>query len=212
MAALCRSASTGSRPNTGSSSRPKVARRCPVEKAIRFLFEKLITTEHFLNVFLENGARFYQDTGCHPEYATPECASPSPADRLRQGRRADPRGPPDLRRGEDPRRAHRREALDLQEQHRLRRQQLRLPRELPRRSRRRLLLPGRAADSRSWSRVRSTPARARSSRPRTACTTASVSARSTSTRRSRARRPTIARSSTPATSPTPTARSIADCT
>ena len=29
----------------------------PVEKAIRFLFEKLITTEHFLNVFLENGAR-----------------------------------------------------------------------------------------------------------------------------------------------------------
>ncbi len=48
----------------------------PVEKAIRFLFEKLITTEHFLNVFLENGARLYQDTGCHPEYATPECASP----------------------------------------------------------------------------------------------------------------------------------------
>jgi proteasome accessory factor A len=30
----------------------------------------------FLNVFLENGARFYLDTGCHPEYATPECASP----------------------------------------------------------------------------------------------------------------------------------------
>jgi proteasome accessory factor A len=29
-----------------------------------------------LNVFLENGARFYLDTGCHPEYATPECASP----------------------------------------------------------------------------------------------------------------------------------------
>jgi len=25
---------------------------------------------------LENGARFYQDTGCHPEYATPECISP----------------------------------------------------------------------------------------------------------------------------------------
>ena len=48
----------------------------PLEKAIRFLFEKLITTEHFLNVFLENGARFYQDTGGHPEYATPECASP----------------------------------------------------------------------------------------------------------------------------------------
>jgi len=43
---------------------------------VRYLFEKLITTEGFLNVFLENGARFYLDTGCHPEYATPECASP----------------------------------------------------------------------------------------------------------------------------------------
>jgi proteasome accessory factor A len=54
---------------------PDGRKTLPVEKAIRFLFEKLITTEHFLNVFLENGARFYQDTGCHPEYATPECAS-----------------------------------------------------------------------------------------------------------------------------------------
>ena len=25
------------------------------------------------NVFLENGARLYLDTGFHPEYATPEC-------------------------------------------------------------------------------------------------------------------------------------------
>jgi proteasome accessory factor A len=55
---------------------PEGRKTLPVEKAIRFLFEKLITTEHFLNVFLENGARFYQDTGCHPEYASPECASP----------------------------------------------------------------------------------------------------------------------------------------
>jgi len=51
-------------------------RTLPAEKAVRYLFEKLITTEGFLNVFLENGARFYLDTGCHPEYATPECASP----------------------------------------------------------------------------------------------------------------------------------------
>jgi proteasome accessory factor A len=56
---------------------PEGRKTLPVEKAIRFLFEKLITTEHFLNVFLENGARFYQDTGCHPEYATPETASPN---------------------------------------------------------------------------------------------------------------------------------------
>ena len=51
-------------------------RSLPSEKVVRYLFEKLITTEGFLNVFLENGARFYLDTGCHPEYATPECASP----------------------------------------------------------------------------------------------------------------------------------------
>jgi len=51
-------------------------RTLPSEKVVGYLFEKLITTEGFLNVFLENGARFYLDTGCHPEYATPECASP----------------------------------------------------------------------------------------------------------------------------------------
>ncbi len=55
---------------------PEGRRTLTVEKAICFLFEKLNTTKHFLTVFLENGARFYQDTGCHPEYATPECASP----------------------------------------------------------------------------------------------------------------------------------------
>lgn len=47
----------------------------PVEKVVRYLFEKLITSESFLNVFLENGARVYLDTGCHPEYATPEVTS-----------------------------------------------------------------------------------------------------------------------------------------
>ena len=47
----------------------------PVEKIVRYLFEQLVTTEGFLNVFLENGARFYQDTGYHPEYATPECTN-----------------------------------------------------------------------------------------------------------------------------------------
>jgi len=31
---------------------PEGRKTLPVEKAIRFLFEKLITTEHFLNVFL----------------------------------------------------------------------------------------------------------------------------------------------------------------
>ncbi|PID58330.1 Pup--protein ligase [candidate division KSB3 bacterium] len=48
----------------------------PVEKIVRYLFERLVTTEGFLNVFLENGARLYQDTGYHPEYASPECSNP----------------------------------------------------------------------------------------------------------------------------------------
>ncbi len=55
---------------------PEGRKTLTVEEAIRFLFEKLITTKDFLNVFLENGASFYQDVGCHAEYATPECASP----------------------------------------------------------------------------------------------------------------------------------------
>ena len=191
---------------------PEGRKTLPVEKAIRFLFEKLITTEHFLNVFLENGARFYQDTGCHPEYATPECASPRPAHHLRQGRRADPRGPPGLRRGEDPRRAHRRPPLDLQEQHGFRGQQLRLPRELSRRSRRRLLLPRRAADPVP----RDAPDLHRRGQglpdPGRHPLLRHRSAPSTSIRRSRARRPTTARSSILATSPTRTARSIDDST
>jgi len=58
-------------------SSPRMAKeRLPVGKAVRYLFEKLITTEGFLNVFLETGRAFNLDTGCHPEYATPECASP----------------------------------------------------------------------------------------------------------------------------------------
>lgn len=45
------------------------------ERAVRYLFEKLVTTENFLNTFLENGSRVYLDTGCHPEYATPEVSN-----------------------------------------------------------------------------------------------------------------------------------------
>src|SRR5438270_4018418 len=39
----------------------------------RFLFEKVVPGARDENVFLENGARLYLDTGFHPEYATPEC-------------------------------------------------------------------------------------------------------------------------------------------
>ena len=47
----------------------------PMEKVIGYLFEEVIPTGWPSNAFLINGARFYQDTGCHPEYATPECAT-----------------------------------------------------------------------------------------------------------------------------------------
>jgi proteasome accessory factor A len=45
----------------------------PMEKVIGYIFEGLIPNSWPSNAFLVNGARFYQDTGCHPEYATPEC-------------------------------------------------------------------------------------------------------------------------------------------
>ncbi len=45
------------------------------EYLIKALFETLCPNETIYNLFLENGGRLYQDTGCHPEYATPECST-----------------------------------------------------------------------------------------------------------------------------------------
>ncbi len=45
----------------------------PIEKVLGYIFEGLIPDSWPSNAFLMNGARFYQDTGCHPEYSTPEC-------------------------------------------------------------------------------------------------------------------------------------------
>jgi proteasome accessory factor A len=47
-----------------------------VESALGYLFDGLATRQSGSNVFLPNGGRLYQDTGCHPEYATPECRNP----------------------------------------------------------------------------------------------------------------------------------------
>jgi len=44
-----------------------------VQNAVMYLFREIISGRMYPDVFLENGARFYQDIGCHPEYATPEC-------------------------------------------------------------------------------------------------------------------------------------------
>ncbi|MBI5198087.1 MAG: Pup--protein ligase, partial [Nitrospirae bacterium] len=45
----------------------------PLERILGYLFEGIVSNGWSSNAFLPNGARFYQDTGCHPEYATPEC-------------------------------------------------------------------------------------------------------------------------------------------
>jgi proteasome accessory factor A len=47
--------------------------RLSPDNVARYLFEKVIPGARHANVFLENGARLYLDTGFHPEYATPEC-------------------------------------------------------------------------------------------------------------------------------------------
>jgi proteasome accessory factor A len=43
------------------------------EVIARYLFDEVVPGSCLPNVFLENGARLYVDTGFHPEYATPEC-------------------------------------------------------------------------------------------------------------------------------------------
>src|SRR3982075_1375789 len=48
-------------------------RRLSPANLARYLCEKVIPGARNANVFLENGARLYLDTGFHPEYATPEC-------------------------------------------------------------------------------------------------------------------------------------------
>ena len=45
----------------------------PPELLARYLFDELVPASRYPNLFLENGARLYVDTGFHPEYATPEC-------------------------------------------------------------------------------------------------------------------------------------------
>ena len=44
-----------------------------LQQIVMYLFREIISGRMYPDVFLENGARFYQDIGCHPEYATPEC-------------------------------------------------------------------------------------------------------------------------------------------
>jgi proteasome accessory factor A len=48
-------------------------RRLSPDEVARYLFRRVVHWGRSSNVFLENGARLYQDVGSHPEYATPEC-------------------------------------------------------------------------------------------------------------------------------------------
>src|SRR5439155_24434731 len=43
------------------------------DNAAPYFSETVIPGPQNANVFLQNGARLYLDTGFHPEYATPEC-------------------------------------------------------------------------------------------------------------------------------------------
>jgi proteasome accessory factor A len=51
-------------------------RRLTTDELARQMFRNVVTWGRSSNVFLENGARLYLDVGAHPEYATPECATP----------------------------------------------------------------------------------------------------------------------------------------
>ena len=51
-------------------------RRLSTDEVARHMFRHVVAWGRSSSVFLENGARLYLDVGAHPEYATPECATP----------------------------------------------------------------------------------------------------------------------------------------
>ena len=187
-------------------------RRLSPDEVARYLFRRVVSWGRSSNVFLENGARLYLDVGSHPEYATPECddiaelvAHDKAGEWILSSAGRGRRGPP--ARGGHPGRH-----LPVQEQHRLGRQLLRLPRELPDQPRRRLHPLHRGADP-----VPGQPPGLRRRRqgppdgpgrgvlPQPA-------GRAHLGGRLLGHHPEPARSSTPGTSPTPTPRSSAACT
>ena len=59
--------------------------RLSPDNVVRYLFEKVIPGARNANVFLENGARLYLDTGFHPEYGRPSAmTSPSSSATIRR--------------------------------------------------------------------------------------------------------------------------------
>jgi proteasome accessory factor A len=137
-------ASSASRPSTASPARSAASAGCLPDEVARYLFRRVVSWGRSSNVFLRNGARLYLDVGSHPEYATPECDDITALVTHDKAGSGSSRGcsstPSSACRG-----GHRGRRLPVQEQHRLGRQLLRLPRELPRRAARRVLPAGRRA-------------------------------------------------------------------
>ena len=105
-------------------------RRLSPDEVARYLFRRVVSWGRSSNVFLQNGARLYLDVGSHPEYATPECDS---LYELVVHDKAGERILEQLVESAEQRLAEesiRRHDLPVQEQHRLCRQLLRVPREL----------------------------------------------------------------------------------
>src|SRR3989441_10873983 len=186
-------------------------RRLSPDNVARYLFEKVIPGARNANVFLENGARLYLDTGFHPEYATPECDDVA---ELVIHDKAGERIVEDLLH-----QAEKRLREDGISGNILLLRTTPIPPATPTAATRTTWYPAtsRSSDSPKPSSPSSSPgrssrARAKCSKRRAASTTACPSAPSISARRSPGRRRRRARSSTPATSRTPTPSVTGACT
>ena len=149
-------------------------RRLSPDEVARYLFRRVVSWGRSSNVFLANGARLYLDVGSPPRVRHARVRLDLRPRRPRQGGGADPRAAARLSAEQRlARGGHPRRHLPVQEQHRLGRQQLRLPRELPHQPARRLRPLRRGADPVPRAAARSTPAPARCCRPPGARCTAS---------------------------------------
>ncbi len=106
-------------------------RRLSPDEVARYLFRRVVSWGRSSNVFLENGARLYLDVGQPPRVRHARMRLHRRPGRPRQGGGADPRPSGERCRGAPARRGDPGRHLPLQEQHRLRREFLRLSRELP---------------------------------------------------------------------------------
>ena len=187
-------------------------RRLSPDEVARYLFRRVVHWGRSSNVFLENGARLYLDVGSHPEYATPECdeikelvAHDKAGERILEALL----GAAEMRLHEE---GHLRRGLPVQEQHRLGRQLLRVPRELPRRPTRRVRAHGRRPDPVLRDAADLVRRRQGAARAARRAVLHQPARRAHLGRASRAPRPARARSSTRATNRTPTRSASAGST